>query len=198
MLPDIDYMVRHLSAAWRVMVTGRDEALSQMDVSAEGFWRSFWSILVALPALAAGWLAAAPDYVLPEGASAGSMLIRLAATDLLVWIVPIVLLGAAAGRLGIRDRFARYIITSNWGSAIMAWLIVPPVLVGNMAGDGNDLATALQLAAFIFLLVLGWRLTWAVFARDSAQASLVFTFVIVLSVMTNVAAMQVMGLTLQP
>lgn len=180
------------------MVTGRDEALSQMDLSAEGFWRSFWSLLVALPALAASWVSGNVALNDPGAAGTGSLVARLAVSDLLVWIVPIILLAASAGTMNIRDRFAAYVIASNWGSALLAWLIVPPALLGGLGGNGGELGAALQFAAIVFSLILGWRLAWAVFGRDAAQASLVFAVVIVLSVMTNVAALQVLGLTLQP
>ena len=131
-------------------------------------------------------------------AGTGSLVARLAVSDLLVWIVPIILLAASAGTMNIRDRFAAYVIASNWGSALLAWLIVPPALLGGLGGNGGELGAALQFAAIVFSLILGWRLAWAVFGRDAAQASLVFAVVIVLSVMTNVAALQVLGLTLQP
>lgn len=194
---DGDYFQRHLTAAWRLMVTGRSDALSHMDISPEGFWRSFLATIIALPALVMSWIASSPGYMTDGGLPQGTVIFRLALTDVAVWIVPIILLGAAAGRLQLGRRYAQYIIASNWGSALLAWLIVPPVLLGAFSGEPGSAGEAFLLLSAAISLTLGWRLAWAVFGRDATYATLIFGLVLALSIASNVAALQVLGLASQ-
>ena len=44
-----------LTGAWRLMI-GNAEGLRLLDLTADGFWNSFFAIIVALPAMLLGWL----------------------------------------------------------------------------------------------------------------------------------------------
>ena len=141
---DADYVQAHLTAAWRIMVTAKGDALARMDITAEGFWRSFWSILLALPPMLLSWVAAAPDFLAGDG-SLSLTVLRLGIADLAAWIVPIAGLGAVSGAVGMRRSFAAYVIATNWGSAILVWLAVPPALVRLLASGEPDPSGFLSL-----------------------------------------------------
>ena len=68
-MPSAEEIITSLSGAWRMMI-GRTEGLRMLDLSADGFWTSFFAIVVALPALFLGWVSVANDMVAfdPEGA----------------------------------------------------------------------------------------------------------------------------------
>ena len=44
-----------LTGAWRLMM-GRADGLRLLDLTADGFWNSFFAIIVALPPMALGWV----------------------------------------------------------------------------------------------------------------------------------------------
>ena len=100
---------------------GKADGLRLLDLSADGFWNSFFAIVVAAPALIVGWVGIANEIGDPE-AFAGrlGMLIRLATVDIGSWVLPLVGLALVAPRAGIGGRFVHYVVASNWASAIIA------------------------------------------------------------------------------
>ena len=49
-MPSGDDIQAYLAGAWRLMM-GKPDGVRALDVSADGFWNSFFAILVAFPAL---------------------------------------------------------------------------------------------------------------------------------------------------
>jgi hypothetical protein len=46
---------------WRLaLMTGKRDGLKLLDLSADGFWNSFYAIVLALPAMFVGWVSASP------------------------------------------------------------------------------------------------------------------------------------------
>jgi hypothetical protein len=163
-----------LSGSWRLML-GRTDGLNSLDLSADGFWNSFFAMIVAAPPLLLGWIAYANDLALSDAAvSRASMLPRLAMVDAAMWVVPIFLLALVVRPLRIADRFVAYVVASNWGTAVVTWLTVPlPVLRLFMPG-ATDAFLLVGLVMHIATLVLGWRLTNAAIGRGGAVATAVF------------------------
>ncbi|MET0597721.1 MAG: transporter [Mesorhizobium sp.] len=175
-MPSADDIQQFLSAAFRLMI-GRKDAIRQFDLSADGFWNSFFAIVVALPALAVIWVTAANDLSqLPEmTASRLSLFLRLAVADLGAWVLPIGGMALAARPIGIADRFVHYVVASNWGTAVIAWLMLPASLLNMLAPAAwREIASAVSLGFFALSLVLGWRLTNGALGKGPALASAVF------------------------
>ena len=192
MLPAED-IHRQLSGAWRMM-TGKRDGLRLLDLSMDGFWASFFAIVVALPAMLAGWVPLAGDVA---GADAGfglrlSLLVRLGLADLGAWVLPLAALAAVAPYAGIRHRFVHYVVATNWGSAIFAWMTLPVSLLRLFVPGAADLALALSLAVFIATLVLYWRLTDAALEKGPATATAVFAFMLVASLVTMFALQDIL------
>ena len=51
-----------LTGAWRLML-GKADGLRLLDLTADGFWNSFFAIAVAAPALIVGWVGIANEIV---------------------------------------------------------------------------------------------------------------------------------------
>lgn len=111
---------RSITGAWRLML-GRPDGLKLLDLSGDGFWNSFFAIVVSLPALLVSWVAAARDLPMPD-ASIPSIVLRLAVIDLSSWVVPLAGFVLIAPMVGLRDRVVHYVVATNWGSIIMIWL----------------------------------------------------------------------------
>ena len=59
-MPSVEDIQQYMTGAWRLML-GKPDGMRLLDISVDGFWNSFFAIIVALPALAASWIAVAND-----------------------------------------------------------------------------------------------------------------------------------------
>lgn len=157
----VDYALHHIHCVWR-LARGESAALGDMDISADGFWRSFEAIPAALPALMFSWVTEARQ--LQADGVAGSlfgMVTRMAALEIVFWILPVVGLALVIKPLGFARRFSHLVIARNWLSALASYiyLIVPAIeLLFN--GGNRDGATAwLSLLAMGIVIWLTIRVT---------------------------------------
>jgi hypothetical protein len=173
-MPSAAEIQRYLTGAWRLM-TGKPDGLLLLDISADGFWNSFFAIVVALPALFVSWIGVANE-IADEPLVGGrlSILLRLAAIDLSAWILPLVALAVAAPLAGIGARFVHYVVASNWGSALIIWLMLPAALLRLISPSSSDLAALLSIGLFGLSMVLTWRLTNVVIGRGPIIGTAVF------------------------
>ncbi len=194
-MPSSDYIQQSLSGAARLMA-GRKDGVRLLDISADGFWTSFFAIVVALPAMTVGWVTLANEIAF-QGDGIGSRLsivFRLAAIDMLAWIVPLGLLALVARFVGIANRFVQFVVASNWGGAIYVWVMLPPSLVRLFWPDAGESLTAVSLGLFVFTMVLSWRLTNAVLDKGPAFATGVFSAMFLASLVVLFTLQGVFGL----
>ncbi|RWB28170.1 MAG: transporter [Mesorhizobium sp.] len=170
-----------LTGAWRLML-GKADGLRQLDLSADGFWNSFFAIVVAAPALIVGWVGLANEIGDPNAfAGRFSMLIRLATVDIGAWVLPLVGLALVAPRAGIGGRFVHYVVASNWASAIIAWIMLPAALIRLFLPSANEFAVLASLLLFALSMILTWRMTNAAIGRGAAVGSAIFAGMFVAS-----------------
>ena len=172
-MPSVDQIQLYMAAAWRMMM-GRTEGLRMLDLSADGFWNSFFAIPVALPPLVVGWVGVVNDYGADGFGGRLSVLLRLAAIDFACWVVPLAALAAVAAHVRIDDRFVHYVVASNWGTALVAWLMLPPAMLKLLAPSQGEIVSVFSLAMFIASAVLTWRLTNVALGKGPAVASATF------------------------
>ncbi|MFU0504238.1 transporter [Pseudaminobacter sp. NGMCC 1.201702] len=194
-MPPSEDIQRYLVGAWRLM-TGRRDGIAMLDLSADGFWNSFFAIVVALPALIVGWVGTANELGADPAASASrfSYLLRLALIDLGSWILPLVALAFAAPLAGLRDRFVHYVVATNWASAILSWVMLPAALLRMVTSSGSDLVIVLSLALFALSMALTWRLTNAVIDRGPAMGTAVFAGMFIASVVVLLVLQAAFGI----
>ncbi|NGO53045.1 transporter [Allomesorhizobium camelthorni] len=173
-MPSAAEIQRYLTGAWRLM-TGKPDGLLLLDISVDGFWNSFFAIVIALPALFVSWIGVANE-IAEEPLAGGrlSILLRLAAIDLSAWILPLVALAVAAPLAGIGARFVHYVVASNWGSALIIWLMLPAAMLRLISPSSSDLASLLSIGLFGLSMVLTWRLTNVVIGRGPTIGTAVF------------------------
>lgn len=172
-MPSGDEIQAYLAGAWRLMM-GKPDGVRALDVSADGFWNSFFAILVAFPALSVSWAALAAELSEEGLGSRYSILLRLAVIDVVAWVLPLLVLGLVARPAGILDRYPHFVVASNWASALLAWLMLPAGLLNLFAPEASDLNNTVSLVVFLAALVLSWRLTNAVLVKGAVVASAVF------------------------
>jgi hypothetical protein len=194
-MPSADYVQQSLSGAARLMA-GKKDGLRFLDISADGFWTSFFAILIALPAMTVGWVTLANELAF-QGDGIGSRLsivLRLATIDVLAWIIPLAVFALLAKPAGIASRFVHFVVASNWGSAIHVWIMLPPSLIRLFWPDAGESVTAFSLGLFFFTMVLAWRLTNAVLDKGPAFATGVFTAMFLVSLFVLFTLQGVFGL----
>ncbi|AZO75896.1 MULTISPECIES: transporter [unclassified Mesorhizobium] len=183
-----------LAGAWRLMF-GKADGLRMLDLSADGFWNSFFAIVVALPALIVGWVGIANEIGDPN-AFAGrlSMLIRLATVDIGSWVLPLVALALVAPRAGIGGRFVHYVVASNWASAIIAWLMLPSALLRLFLSPTDEISGLVSLILFALSMVLTWRMTNATIGKGAAVGTAVFAGMFVASLLVLFGLQALLGI----
>lgn len=191
----VDETSSSLTGAWRLML-GKADGLRLLDLSADGFWNSFFAIVVAAPAMIVGWVGTANEIGDPN-AFAGrlGMLIRLATVDLGSWLLPLVVLALVASLAGIGDRFVHYVVASNWASAITAWMMLPSALIRLFLPSGNPFAELVWLVLVVLSLVLTWRMTNAAIGKGAAVGTAVFTGMLVVSLAVLFGLVALLGIT---
>jgi hypothetical protein len=174
-MPEVAEIQQYLLGSWRMM-TGKPDGIKLLDISADGFWNSFFAIAIALPALIAGWVVIANMVAASPASFAGrlSIMLRLATVDIGSWVLPLAAFAIAARPAGLSDRLAHYVISSNWGSALIVWMMLPPTLLRMFFPAADDVASAISVCLFIVSLVLTWRLTNSALGRGAGMTTAVF------------------------
>ncbi|AZO19219.1 MULTISPECIES: transporter [unclassified Mesorhizobium] len=183
-----------LAGAWRLMF-GKADGLRLLDLSADGFWNSFYAIVVAAPALIVGWVGIANEIGDPE-AFAGrlGMLIRLATVDIGSWVLPLVALAVVAPRAGIGGRFVHYVVASNWASAIIAWLMLPSALLRLFLPSTSEISSLVSLFLFALSALLTWRMTNASIGKGAAVGTAVFVGMFIASLLVLFGLQALLGI----
>ena len=183
-----------LAGAWRLMF-GKADGLRLLDLSADGFWNSFFAIVVAAPALIVGWVGIANEIGDPnEFAGRLGMLIRLATVDIGSWVLPLVALALVAPRVGIGGRFVHYVVASNWASAIIAWLMLPSALLRLFVTSTSEISGLVSLLLFALSMVLTWRMTNATIGKGAAVGTAVFAGMFVASLLVLFGLQALLGI----
>ena len=168
-MPSVEDIQQYMTGAWRLML-GKPDGMRLLDISVDGFWNSFFAIIVALPALAASWIAVANDITeLADMGSRLSIVLRFAVVDIGAWVLPLGALALVARPAGIADRLVHYVVATNWGSALLVWLMLPPALLKLFFPAAQDVSAALSLLLFLASMVLSWRLTNAAIGKGAGR-----------------------------
>ncbi len=164
---DIAYVQRSIDAAARLAL--RDaQAMASFDLTADGFFRSFAAMIVALPlyvVLNYGWETIAVT-IGEKHAEANAAHFALYTIDyVLSWLAFPVVMIFVLRFLGLTERYSALIIAYNWGTIIVLLLDVPPIAL-----FGLGLITAVQ-AFLLELVIFGIGLYYRFFSAMTALQS---------------------------
>lgn len=155
-----DYAFHHIECVLRMM-RGDESALDDMDISADGFWRSFAAIAFSVPALFFSWVIYSRQLV-GEGAP-GSVIGYVGVQGVLeisLWLLPLVILAFVLPPLGYGKRFSHLVIMRNWAAVIFNYLFAASTVVELIAGSaGAGLASLFVLVLIVFAISISIRLT---------------------------------------
>ncbi len=196
-MPSAEEIQQYLTGAWRMML-GKRDGLKLLDLSVDGFWNSFFAMLVAVPPLIVGWVGFANQFTAySQGfGSRLSVVLRVATVDFTIWVLPLVALAVLAPRVGLADRFVHLVVAGNWASALTAWIMLPPSLLDLFVPAAGDITNLLSFLLFIVTIVLSWRLTNVALDKGPTVATAVFAGMFVLSVVVLVVMQAAFGLSI--
>ncbi|WP_311030027.1 transporter [Mesorhizobium koreense] len=195
-MPSAEEIHQYLHGAWRMML-GKADGLRELDLSVDGFWNSFFAVAIALPALIVNWVTIADSYgdLAVDFNDRFAIFIRLGIIDLAAWLLPLAGLAAVARTVRLADRYVHYVVASNWATAIVAWLMVPPAALLLILPDETDLAWFLSIAIFIASQIFVWRMTNVAIGKGATIASAVYAGMLVASIVILIALQWLLGLT---
>ena len=189
-------ILRHLSGAWLLMV-GRSEGLKRLDLTADGFWTSFAAILVALPPVALSWLefeeSARPDR--PAAAGPAFVYAAHALADLTAWLLPVIVILFVAERVGASRKIVPLVVATNWGGALIAWIMAPCWLFAMLVGSPQAVSL-FGLVTSVASIALTVRLVSTAIGRDAVGAVAIVVLMILSSLVSYAAVADVTGLPL--
>jgi hypothetical protein len=115
-------LAHNLAGAWAIM-RGRADGLTRLDLSLEGFWRSFAAIVLLAPfavlaLISQQRLAAAAG----EDPATGGLGLEVVAL-LVDWFAFPLVFALLARPLGVGARYVPFIVARNWASVIIAAMV---------------------------------------------------------------------------
>lgn len=172
-----DDVVRSLRGSWRLMTQGSD-ALQELDLSRDGFWRSFAAFALMLPATIAVLAAVRITAGLPNtaGLFGSPQLVAavIGAQFLAILAVPAMLIGLSPGLVHV-PRFTSFVIAWNWAGIVSASLMAVPAAVFAIGWSTPAIATLQALAFAAIVLRLRYCVARAVFGGQSGIAGPIVT-----------------------
>ncbi len=187
-----DDVARSLRGSWRLMTKGA-EALPELDLSRDGFWRSFLAFALMLPATVA--ILAAMRQAAGLGNEAGLFgtpaltLAVVAALSLAVLAVPAFLVLIRPELVQSR-RFTGFVIAWNWSGIVSASLMAVPATVYALGWAPAGLA--LVQSAFFAAIVL--RLRYCVARAAFGAGSSIAPLLVVASIVLDYGVIRTFGL----
>ncbi|MDM7852192.1 hypothetical protein [Pseudochrobactrum kiredjianiae] len=196
-MPSFEEIQYYFSAVWRTM-TGHPEALNDLNTDADGFWRSFYAILIAIPPMLIGWVEIAArltENTEDSGETALRLIntAKLGAVDMVVWLLPLVIIGFLSRSLGLERRFSTYVVATNWATALFAWVYAPLSFLNLLLPDLSAVFAGIGFGLFLVTLLLSYRLTRAALQRPHSFAAPFFVSVILGSIMLTIILQNLAG-----
>jgi hypothetical protein len=143
-----------LAAAW-LLARGDRSAYGLMNLSEDGFWRSFAAILPVLPLyLYSTDVGARLD--IGSAAAPTSSTMATVLSLLIQWVTWPILIAAIGKPLGWGANFVRYVVAFNWSSVYVIGVMLPPLMLFDAGVIGRDMMSLLGLASMAAALWIRW------------------------------------------
>lgn len=167
-----DDVARSLKGSWRLL-RQESEAIAELDLSRDGFWRSFFAFALMLPATIAilAALRLALGLSNQNGLFSHPELVAAVVTAQVISVLAIpALLIAIAPQLARTPRFTGFVIAWNWAGVVSASLMAVPAAVFAIGWSYPDLAVLQSLAFVAIVLRLRHGVAKAAFGAQSGLA----------------------------
>jgi hypothetical protein len=154
-MPGRDEIVRSLTGAWRLFLD-RPDAMRYFNISIDGFWRSFYAIVLILPIYVFIALAEhrriLTDSLADDDFSGSAFIINKGLSMALDWVTLPILLALLAGVLGVGRTYAGFIVARNWGAVLAITPFGAIALLFLLGILGSDSANIISLVILIVVV----------------------------------------------
>lgn len=150
-----DEVVQSLTGAWELFLD-RPDAMRFFDVSADGFWRSFYAIILIVPAYALiaiserSRILAEP--LVAAGFEGSIFVVNKGVTLAFDWITLPIVLALAAPTLGVSRNYAAFIVARNWCAVLSIALFSVLHLMFLLGIAGSNAASIMALVLLVVVI----------------------------------------------
>lgn len=184
-MPSINEMAAYVTGVVK-MARNEAEGLNYLDLSTSGFWRSFWAYAYCLPAFLTFWLSerAVRLATVPDEALGTGFFLRSVLSDAVGIALGILAVALVARPIGIADRFVHLIVSANWLSLPLAYVMAAGTLL--TMGTGGESGSFLLLIIILGALAVSWRVFRVALGGDGLLAFGLLVLMELVFVITNV------------
>lgn len=181
-MPPVAEIRHYFAGAWR-LARGDTGGMTHFDFSADGFWRSFWAVVIVAPGYA---ILVANQYARNnEPVDFWPTLTAESLSYLLGWAAFPILAIFVTRYYGVTNRYVPLIVTLNWSSQVQIAAFLIPVALGVVLPS--------ELVGLLLIVVTGAVLVYQGFIIKTALGCPVGTAITFLAV-DLVSVMLVNGL----
>lgn len=161
MTPGWKEISRNIAAVTKIIL-GRSEGVSALDLTATGFWRSFYALLLVLPISLSNNILEYRSSLQRGTIDADSSMfahvtVQMTAT-VLAYLVSLIVIYAMARSAKMLERFPISLIALNWGGLALAILSFPFVIILNSMTGADPASTSPLFPVLVMGLMVGFTL----------------------------------------
>ena len=171
--PSINEVTGYITGIFELM-RGEPAGLNHLDLTTSGFWRSFWALVYALPAYFFFWVQDRNLQMLaePEWEPGAGFFVKAAISYGLSIACALIAVAVASRPLGMSDRFAQWVIATNWLSLPVSYILAAVGLAAYSV-SGPEGSAPLMMIVFLAALVVSWRVYRSALGGDGLLAFIV-------------------------
>ena len=176
-----------LFGAWRMALFDRS-AMACFDTSVDGFWKSFWAAAIVAPSFIIMTAFGISQADLPERIGFVEIALVEASRYVIAWVAFPLLMTTIADLLQRGERYAGFIVASNWGQVVEMAIVLPVFLVVVASGLPSNQPNAAYTALFFAISVYYWFIARSALEISGWAAGAVVIFKLTLAGGVNFVA----------
>lgn len=187
-MPSLRELMAALYGAWRLLCFDAG-GMTWFDVSAAGFWRSFFAAVLVAPAYAVIMGFALAVRQEPVDLSRAIVIATLAYG--IGWAAfPIVAIPVTRF-LAVTGRYSQLVVSTNWSSVPQMLIILPAVIIEASGNLPRGTASLLTIGATLYALVYEWFVIRAALGVTSIRATGVLLVQVIINELIHLGAFRV-------
>ena len=144
-----NYILKSMAGAWK-LVNANPKSMEYLDLSSDGFWKSFWALAVMIPA-----------FILEIIYGSQSEISQPFATKAIYFFISLPIMAIVmlyfTRFMNISTNYAPMVIAYNWLNAMIYNILIAVGLILNLLAPESQVTGAVLLIASVYF---GWFVVW--------------------------------------